>query len=179
MYTAVPASPALQGPLHCILAVLPDRRRRASSRVLWASPCMRQALKAFTGGNEDMALQSRNQTVASASSAAFGGDNNAPLDGTTRTGAAATTVGHLAGCNHTENGAHEWWEVDLVTEQELQRIEVWNRPEYRERLAGARLVVLNFRREELASWTLTGLFGACDKVDLCVSSVTPSCTRVL
>jgi hypothetical protein len=48
---------------------------------------------------------------------------------------------------HTADGDDPWWEVDLKSEQTIDRIVVWNRAELGERLAGFRIVALNEQRQ--------------------------------
>lgn len=53
---------------------------------------------------------------------------------------------------HTNTGdANPWWEVDLKTEAEIERIAVWNRVEAGERLQGFRVVALDANRREVWS----------------------------
>ncbi len=51
---------------------------------------------------------------------------------------------------HTDANTNDpWWEVDLKSEQAIDRIVVWNRTEESERLAGFRLVILDDKRKTI------------------------------
>ncbi|HEX5446353.1 MAG TPA: DUF1553 domain-containing protein [Pirellulales bacterium] len=81
---------------------------------------------------------------ASQSSTAFDGPAKLAIDGNTDghyTQAKSTT--------HTAVSENPWWEVDLKSEQPLDRVIVFNRTDgaLESRLAGYRLMVLNERRE--------------------------------
>ena len=88
-----------------------------------------------------------------------GGENVAPKGAATQvstyTDAAAARAidGNTAGeyakgsVTHTADGDDPWWEVDLGSEQPLDRIVVWNRAEAGERLAGFRVVALDAQRK--------------------------------
>jgi hypothetical protein len=75
-------------------------------------------------------------------------------------GAARAIDGNTAGeyakgsVSHTADGDDPWWEVDLKSEQTIDRVVVWNRAELGERLAGFRIVALNEKREPV--WEKTG-----------------------
>jgi hypothetical protein len=64
------------------------------------------------------------------------------IDGNTAGEYAKGSVAHTA-----DNTDDPWWEVDLKSEQTLDRIVVWNRFELPERLAGFRIVALNEQRQ--------------------------------
>ncbi|HEX7449307.1 MAG TPA: DUF1553 domain-containing protein [Pirellulales bacterium] len=81
---------------------------------------------------------------ASQSSTAFDGPAQLAIDG--------NTDGHFTqakSTTHTAVSENPWWEVDLKSEQPLDRIVVFNRTDgaLEGRLAGYRLLVLNERRE--------------------------------
>ena len=48
---------------------------------------------------------------------------------------------------HTNTETNPWWEVDLKTPADIDRIVVWNRAESGERLAGFRLIALDEQRQ--------------------------------
>jgi len=48
---------------------------------------------------------------------------------------------------HTNSEANPWWEVDLKTPADIERIVVWNRAELGERMAGFRLIALDEKRQ--------------------------------
>jgi hypothetical protein len=81
---------------------------------------------------------------ASQSSEAFAGAAKLAIDGNTdgRYAEAKSTT-------HTAVSENPWWEVDLKSQQPLDRIVVWNRTDnaLEGRLAGFQFVVLNDRRE--------------------------------
>ncbi len=52
---------------------------------------------------------------------------------------------------HTADGDDPWWEVDLKSEREIDRVVIWNRFELPERLQGFRLVALDARRQPVWS----------------------------
>jgi hypothetical protein len=56
--------------------------------------------------------------------------------------------------SHTADGDDPWWEVDLKSEQTIDRIVVWNRAELGERLAGFRIVALDAQRKPV--WEKAG-----------------------
>ncbi len=64
------------------------------------------------------------------------------IDGNTAGEYAKGSVSHTG-----DNTDDPWWEVDLKSEQTLDRIVVWNRTEAPERLAGFRIVVLDEKRQ--------------------------------
>ncbi|HJT33438.1 MAG TPA: DUF1553 domain-containing protein [Pirellulales bacterium] len=81
---------------------------------------------------------------ASQSSTAFGGPAKLAIDG--------NTDGHFTqakSTTHTAPSENPWWEVDLKSEQPLDRIVIFNRTDgaLEDRLKGFRLIVLNERRE--------------------------------
>jgi mono/diheme cytochrome c family protein len=81
---------------------------------------------------------------ASQSSTLVAGEAKRAIDG--------NTDGRYADANsttHTAVSESPWWEVDLKTEQPLDRIIVWNRTDggLEDRLAGYHLIALNDRRE--------------------------------
>jgi hypothetical protein len=98
-------------------------------------------------GDDNVAL--RGET--SQSSTAFEGAAKLAIDGNTdgRYSEAKSTT-------HTDVSENPWWEVDLKTEQPLDRIAIWNRTDnnLEGRLAGYRLLVLNERRETV--WVREG-----------------------
>jgi hypothetical protein len=62
---------------------------------------------------------------------------------------------HQGSVAHTaENTPDPWWEVDLGSEQTIDRVVVWNRAEAAERLDGFRLVVLDGERKPV--WEKSG-----------------------
>ena len=64
------------------------------------------------------------------------------IDGNTAGEYAKGSVAHTG-----DNTDDPWWEVDLKSEQTLDRIVVWNRAEVPERLAGFRIVALDEKRQ--------------------------------
>ena len=83
---------------------------------------------------------------ASQSSTAFEGPAQLAIDG--------NTDGHFTqakSTTHTARSENPWWEVDLKSEQPLERVVVFNRTDgaLEDRLAGYRLIVLNERRESV------------------------------
>ena len=91
-------------------------------------------------GTENIALRGQAQQI----STAYEGPANLAIDGNTNGEyfAAKSTT-------HTAPGDDPWWEVDLKSEQRLERIVVWNRTDggTSERLANFRIVVLNDKHE--------------------------------
>jgi hypothetical protein len=55
---------------------------------------------------------------------------------------------------HTAEGDDRWWEVDLKSEQALDRIVVWNRSELPDRMKGFRVVALDAQRKPV--WERAG-----------------------
>ena len=90
-------------------------------------------------GAENLALKGE----ASQISTAYDGEAKRAIDGNTN--------GHYyeaASTTHTEQGKDPWWEVDLRSEQPIDRITVWNRTDGAgERLSNFRIVILNQQRE--------------------------------
>jgi hypothetical protein len=101
---------------------------------------------------------------ASQSSVAFDGRAKLAIDGNTdgRYSEAKSTT-------HTDVSENPWWEVDLKTEQPLDRVVVWNRTDngLEGRLAGFRLIVLNERREPV--WSREGIEAPKPSSDLSLS----------
>jgi hypothetical protein len=95
-------------------------------------------------GDENLSLRGE----ASQSSTAVDGPARLAIDGNTdgRYNEAKSTT-------HSEVSESPWWEVDLKSEQPLDRVVVWNRTDagVEGRLAGFRLVVLNERHEPVWS----------------------------
>lgn len=71
------------------------------------------------------------------------------IDGTTAGEYAKGSVSHTS-----ENTEDPWWEVDLQSEQTIDRIVVWNRTEAGDRLAGFRVAVLDAQRQTV--WDKAG-----------------------
>ena len=84
------------------------------------------------------------------SSTAYDGPARLAIDGNTdgRYDEARSTT-------HTEASADPWWEVDLKSEQPIDRIVIWNRIDngLHTRLGGVRIVVLDEKRQPV--WTST------------------------
>jgi hypothetical protein len=95
-------------------------------------------------GNENIALKGE----ATQKSTHAGAEAKRAIDGNT---AGEYAKGSVA---HTADGDDPWWEVDLRSEQTIDRIVVWNRTELGERLAGFRLVALNEQRQPV--WEKAG-----------------------
>lgn len=95
-----------------------------------------------------------------------GGKNVAPAGEATQKSTYANAVaqraidGNTAGeydknsVAHTADGDDPWWEVDLKSEQEIERVVIWNRAELPERLEGFRLVALDAERRTI--WAQDG-----------------------
>jgi hypothetical protein len=101
-------------------------------------------VEVFAGGvniaPKGKALQSSTYADAAASRA---------IDGKTE---GAYDKGSVA---HTGNGDKKpWWEVDLGAPTNIERVVFWNRTEAAERIKGARLIVLDEKRQPLLSRTL-------------------------
>ncbi|HWB10248.1 MAG TPA: DUF1553 domain-containing protein [Pirellulales bacterium] len=95
-------------------------------------------------GDDNLALRGE----ASQSSTAFDGPARLAIDG--------NTDGHYSeakSTTHSEVSENPWWELDLKSEQPLDRVVVWNRTDngLHGRLAGFRLIVLNDRHEPVWS----------------------------
>ncbi len=92
-------------------------------------------------GETNLALKGK----ATQSSLDFEGPPQLAIDGNTN--------GNFeeAKTTHTKTENNPWWEVDLGAEQSLDAIMIWNRTDgdVGERLAGARVVVLNSKREQV------------------------------
>ena len=90
-------------------------------------------------GADNVALKGEARQV----STDFGGDAKLAIDGNTN--------GHFydaRSTTHTAAGKDPWWEVDLKSDQKIDRIAVWNRTDGAgERLANFRILVLNEKRE--------------------------------
>ncbi|MCW5559357.1 MAG: DUF1553 domain-containing protein, partial [Verrucomicrobiae bacterium] len=84
------------------------------------------------------------------SSTAFDGPASLAIDGNTRgdfSGAKSTT--------HTETTTDPWWEVDLTSERQVDRIVVWNRTDgVSERLRGFRVALLDEQRQTVWEQTV-------------------------
>jgi hypothetical protein len=111
-------------------------------------------------GDENVALRGE----ASQSSVAYEGPAKLAIDGNTDgryTEAKSTT--------HTDVSENPWWEVDLKSQQPLDRVAVWNRTDgaLEGRLAGFRLIVLNERREPV--WTRENIEAPMPKAELSLS----------
>jgi hypothetical protein len=90
-------------------------------------------VEVYDENGENVALLSKGATATS-SSTIRKGDNSFPIDGVHR-------KGWPNGC-HTNDGANEWWEVQLQRPTAVQKITVWNRVDTCfDRLAGARIVL--------------------------------------
>ena len=90
-------------------------------------------------GSENLALKGK----ASQSSTDFGGDARLAIDGITNGDYNAHSV------SHTAKSDKPWWEVDLGSPEELDKIVVWNRTDggFWERLRDWRVIVLDERHE--------------------------------
>ena len=95
-------------------------------------------------GPENIALKGE----ATQKSTHAGAEAKRAIDGNT---AGEYAKGSVA---HTADGDDPWWEVDLKSEQTIDRIVIWNRAELGERLAGFRLVALNAQRQPV--WEKAG-----------------------
>jgi len=97
-------------------------------------------VQVFTGA-DNIALKG----VASQISTDFGGEAKRAIDG--------NTDGKYYEANsttHTAAGKDPWWEVDLQSEQSIDKIAIWNRADgVGERLANSRVLILNERREQV------------------------------
>ena len=96
-------------------------------------------VEVFSGG-PDIAPSGK----ATQSSTGFGGEAQRAIDGNTDGDYAKNSV------SHTSDGDQSpWWELDLGAEHPISRIALWNRtgPGLEDRLLGARLVVLDARRQ--------------------------------
>lgn len=84
--------------------------------------------------------------MATQSSTDFEGPAQLAIDGKTDGNFRAGSV------THTAQSENPWWEVDLGTEQEIDRIVIWNRTDggLQERLANSRVRVLDAARKTLA-----------------------------
>jgi putative heme-binding domain-containing protein len=82
---------------------------------------------------------------AKQSSTGAGGDAKRGIDGNT------SSSYNAGGATHTqENEDHPWWELDLGSEQPVEKIVVWNRLDgLHQRLAGFTLRVLDSNRQEI------------------------------
>jgi serine/threonine protein kinase len=96
-------------------------------------------VEVYDANGENVALLSKGAT-ADASSVAYKGDNNMPIDGQER------TEGWPSGC-HTNNGPEEWYEVTLRQPTVVTKVVVVNRVDACfDRLMGARVVLQNANR---------------------------------
>ncbi|HQU43509.1 MAG TPA: DUF1553 domain-containing protein, partial [Pirellulales bacterium] len=115
-------------------------------------------------GDDNVALGGE----ATQSSVAFDGPAKLAIDGNTDgryTEAKSTT--------HTNVSENPWWEVDLKSQQPLDRIVVWNRTDnsLEGRLAGFKLIVFNERREPI--WTRAGIDAPMPKAELPLNGPQP------
>ena len=92
-------------------------------------------------GKTNLALKGK----STQSSVDFNGPPQLAIDGNTN------GIFDEATTTHTKTENNPWWEVDLGAEHPLDAVAIWNRTdgEVGERLAGARVVVLNAKREQL------------------------------
>lgn len=82
--------------------------------------------------------------IASQISVDFGGEAKRAIDGNTDGNYAANST------THTGGGKDPWWEVDLQSEQPIDKIAIWNRADgVGERLANSRVLILNERRDQV------------------------------
>lgn len=88
-------------------------------------------------GKENLAPQG----TASQSSTAFGGDASRANDGNTDGEFTKNSV------SHTGSDDGPWWEVDLGSARNVDRIAVWNRKEAAERLTNWRIVALDEKHQ--------------------------------
>lgn len=95
-------------------------------------------------GTENIALKGE----ASQKSTHAGAEAKRAIDGNTAGEYAKGSVAHTAADDDP------WWEVDLKSEQTIDRIVVWNRFELGERLAGFRIAALNEQRQPV--WEKAG-----------------------
>src|SRR5262249_4054492 len=88
--------------------------------------------------------------ISRQSSTAYDGPARLAIDGNTdgRYDEARSTT-------HTETSTDPWWEVDLKSQQPIDRIVIWNRVDngLHTRLSGARIVLLDEQRRP--AWTKT------------------------
>ncbi|MEO6741430.1 MAG: DUF1553 domain-containing protein [Chthoniobacteraceae bacterium] len=112
-------------------------------------------------------LPGKNKTLQLAEVEIFSGGKNVARDGVaTQSGtygdaeAKRAIDGNTAGeyakgsVAHAAEGDDRWWEVDLKSEQPIDRIAVWNRTELPERLKGFRVVALDAQRKSV--WEKAG-----------------------
>ena len=124
-------SPARPGPLPArhVRVELPGRQRILSLA----------EVQVFSGG-ENVAAGGK----ATQSSSAFGGDAPRAVDGNTD---GDFETAHST--THTELSDDPWWEVDLGRTAAVERVVVWNRNSSQQRLANARVVLLDENRKVL------------------------------
>jgi mono/diheme cytochrome c family protein len=93
-------------------------------------------------GSENVALKGE----AKQSSTDFGGDAKRAIDGNTN-----GQYEEATSTSHTALSDNPWWEVDLKSEQSLDRIVVWNRTDggVGNRLANFRVLVLNDKHQSV------------------------------
>lgn len=98
---------------------------------------------------------SENQNVAKKGTASqindsHGGVASRAVDGNTSGDYAKNSV------THTETCESPWWELDLLSNQPIDKIVVWNRTDNKleSRLAGAKVRVLNAAREEVHAYVI-------------------------
>ncbi len=112
-------------------------------------------------------LPGKNKTLQLAEVEIFSGGKNVARDGVaTQSGTYAdaeakraidgNTAGEYAkgSVAHAAEGDDRWWEVDLKSEQPIDRIAIWNRTELPERLKGFRVVALDAQRKSV--WEKAG-----------------------
>ena len=105
-------------------------------------------------------LPGKGKTLHVAEVQVFSGAENIALKGTATQNstyldavAARAIDGNTAGeyakgsVAHTAMGDDLWWEVDLKSEQQIDRVVIWNRADLSERLQGFRVLALNEQRQ--------------------------------
>ena len=133
-----------------------------------ASVAPREA-SAKTGRWVRVELPGKDKILSLAEVQVFSGETNVALKGkasqssTDYEGVAARAIdGKTTGLfdknstTHTEKSSDPWWEVDLGSDQSIDRVVVWNRNDkgMHTRLDGARVSLLDAQRQSVASWTL-------------------------
>jgi eukaryotic-like serine/threonine-protein kinase len=89
-------------------------------------------------GDMNLAREGR----ARQSTTGYGGDAHRALDGNTNADWSSGSITHTA----EGNDPHPWWEVDLGQESDFDRVIIWNRSPYANRLSYFRLRVLDAER---------------------------------
>ncbi|MFO1066604.1 MAG: DUF1553 domain-containing protein [Pirellulales bacterium] len=94
-------------------------------------------------GDRNVALKGK----SSQSSTDYGGDAARAVDGNTSGNYEKNSV------THTASSADPWWEVDLEQAEKIDRVVIWNRTGsgMPERLSGARLILLDDKRQTISS----------------------------